>query len=150
MCRHLRVELCSAVVGVPKKPVKIQQVAVCWGDGRFGISDHETWDTANNGWQCHFHPSFWFKGCSRDASHVARPSTGVPSCLHLICCLTARLGEQSSRVQIHRIEAQRVFKSLLKILPLLVLLRGISFCQAFIKLMDVISFGRWVFYDHAS
>ena len=65
---------------------------------------------------------FLFEGCSRDASHGARPSTGVPSCLHLICCLTARLGEQSSRVPIHRIEAQQVFKSLSILLPLLVLL----------------------------
>lgn len=72
---------------------------------------------------------FLFEGCSRDASHGARPSTGVPSCLHLICCLTARLGEQSSRVPIHRIEAQQVFKSLSILLPLLALLRGISFCQ---------------------
>ena len=108
---------------------KIQQVAVCSGDGRFEISDHEIWDTANSGWQCHFYPSFWFKGCSRDASHGARPSTGVPSCLHLICCLTARLGEQSSRVPIHKIEAQQVFKSSSILLPSLVLRRGISFCQ---------------------
>ncbi len=87
LCRHLRVELCSAVVGVPKKHVKIHRLQYV------GVMVVSEWDRERFIWRM-------LERCLR----CARPSTGVPSCLHLICCLTSRLGEQSSRVPTNRID----------------------------------------------
>lgn len=154
LCRHLRVELCSAVVGVPKKLRfnRLQYVRVMVVS-KFRIMRYGTLQTAVGS-----AISIHLSGL-RDAQEMLVMVPGHRlGCHHAFTWFAvwqpgwgSRAPEyQSIKLKHNKFLSLRRYFSLRWYFGVESVFASCNCLQAFIKLMDVISFGRWVFYDHAS